>query len=184
MTSKIITATQAQLALDKAELLFDSVEIEKAIIGLAESITTEIANHNPLILPVMNGGLVLTGKLVPLLNFALQIDYLHATRYRGETSGSELRWLKKPEKTLQDRVVLLVDDILDEGITLAAITDYCYEAGAKKVLTAVLVEKILEQEKPIQHANFTGLQVPNRYVFGYGMDYYEYHRNLSGIYAI
>ena len=179
-----ITPEEAQTALEKADLLFNAEEIENAITKMATSITARLSNHNPLLLPIMNGGLVVGGKLIPQLNFPLQIDYLHATRYRGETSGSELHWLKKPVQTLKDRVVLLIDDILDEGITLSAIIDYCHEAGAKEVLTAVLAEKILEQDKPIQHADFTGLTVPNRYVFGYGMDYYEYHRNLAGIYAV
>jgi len=184
MSSKTISPEQAQAALNDAEQLFNSKEIEKAISTMAMTISTELANNNPLIMPVMNGGLVLGGVLIPQLNFPLQIDYIHATRYRGETSGHELHWLKKPEKSLADRTVLLIDDILDEGITLSAIVDYCYNAGAIKVLTAVLAEKILQQDKPIQHANFTGLQVPDRYVFGYGMDYHEYHRNLAGIYAV
>ncbi len=180
---KSITTEQAQKALDNAELLFNTEDVETAITSMALAITTALSHSNPLVLPVMNGGLVLGGKLISQLNFPLQIDYIHATRYRGETSGSELQWLKKPGD-LTDRVVLLIDDILDEGITLAALVEYCYEAGAEKVLTAVLAEKILEQDKPIQHADFTGLHVPNRYVFGYGMDYYEYHRNLAGIYAV
>jgi hypoxanthine phosphoribosyltransferase len=180
---KSITTEQAQIALDDAELLFNTEDVEIAITSMALAITAELSNSNPLVLPVMNGGLVIGGKLISQLNFPLQVDYIHATRYRGETSGSELHWLKKPEG-LTDRVVLLIDDILDEGITLAALVEYCYDAGATKVLTAVLAEKILEQDKPIQHANFTGLHVPNRYVFGYGMDYYEYHRNLAGIYAV
>jgi len=180
---KSISTEQAQNVLDNAELLFNTEDVEAAITSMALAITAELTNSNPLVVPVMNGGLVLGGKLIPQLNFPLQMDYIHATRYRGKTSGSELHWLKKPE-TLTDRVVLLIDDILDEGITLAAIVDYCYAAGAKKVLTAVLAEKIIEQDKPIEHADFTGLHVPNRYVFGYGMDYHEYHRNLSGIYAV
>ena len=183
MKLKSITTEQAQNALDDADLLFNTEDVETAITSMAVAITAELSNRNPLVLPVMSGGLILGGKLISQLNFPLQIDYIHATRYRGETSGSELHWLKKP-KDLTDRVVLLIDDILDEGITLAAIVEYCYAAGASKVLTAVLAEKTLEQEKPIQHADFTGLHVPDRYVFGYGMDCHEYHRNLLGIYAV
>ena len=183
MKPNSITTEQAQNALNDAELLFNTEDVETAITSMAVAITTALSNSNPLVLPVMNGGLVIGGKLISQLDFPLQVDYIHATRYRGEISGSELHWLKKPEN-LTDRVVLLIDDILDEGITLAAIVEYCYAAGAAKVFTAVLAEKILEQDKPIQHADFTGLHVPNRYVFGYGMDYHEYHRNLLGIYAV
>ncbi len=174
----------SQNALKNAELLFSAEEVEAAIKAMAIAISNNLKESNPLVLPIMIGGLVLAGRLLPQLNFPLQIDYIHATRYRGETSGSELNWLKKPEKSLQDKTILLIDDILDEGITLAAIIEYCYQAGAEQVLTAVLAEKILDKDKPIKNADFTGLTVPNRYVFGYGMDYHEYHRNVAGIYAL
>jgi len=184
MTKVPITSEDAQAVLNDAELLYSAEDVEQVITSMAKAITEKLSGSVPLVLPVMNGGLVLGGKLIPQLNFPLQMDYIHATRYRGETSGSELSWLKKPESSLQDKIVLLIDDILDQGITLAAIVDYCYEAGAKKVYTAVLAEKIIEQDKPIEHADFTGLKLPDRYVFGSGMDYHEYHRNLTGIYAV
>ncbi|MEM7026862.1 MAG: phosphoribosyltransferase family protein, partial [Pseudomonadota bacterium] len=90
----------------------------------------------------------------------------------------------KPGKSLKEQTVLLIDDILDEGITLAAITEYCKKQGAKKVYTAVLADKQLNKERCINKADFTGVEVPDRYVFGYGMDYEEYHRNINGIYAL
>ncbi len=178
------TSTEAKKILDKAELLFDKNYVEKAVSSMARSITVELSNSDPIVLPIMNGGLILGGMLIPQLDFPLQIDYVHATRYRGGTSGNKLCWLKRPEKILKGRILLLIDDILDEGITLSEVVKYCYDAGAKKVLTAVLAEKKMHDEKPFQCADFTALQVPDRYVFGYGMDYREYHRNLMGIYAI
>jgi hypoxanthine phosphoribosyltransferase len=184
MSKQQISAEQAQDALTTAELLYSENEVEQAIATMAESITNKLQYTEPLLLPIMIGGIVLAGKLIPQLNFPLHVDYIHATRYRGNTSGSELNWLKKPGQSLQDKTVLLIDDILDEGITLAAIIENCYDAGAHNVLTAVLAEKKLNQDKPIKHADFTGLNVPDRYVFGYGMDYHEYHRNLNGIYAL
>ena len=184
MTSNNISVEHSQDVLNNAELLFNDKQVEQAINDMARAITSLLQETNPLLLPIMIGGVVLAGKLIPQLNFPLQIDYIHATRYRGETSGDELHWLKKPQQSLKDRTVLLIDDILDEGITLAAIIDHCYAEGAEKVLTAVLAEKELEQDKPLEKADFTGLTVPNRYVFGYGMDYHEYHRNQSGIYAL
>ena len=184
MSKNHITLEQAQNALDIAELLYSGDDVEYAINTMAASITEQLNHKNPLLMPVMVGGLILAGKLIPQLNFPAQIDYIHATRYRGGLNGNELHWIKKPEKPLQDKTVLLIDDILDEGITLAAIIDYCYEAGADKVLTAVLAKKILKRDPPVMNADFTGLNVPDRYVFGYGMDYHEYHRNLNGIYGI
>jgi hypoxanthine phosphoribosyltransferase len=184
MTNEQAIFDDSQETLKNAELLYSTEEVEHAISRMADEITAALENTNPLVLPVMVGGVILTGKLVSQLHFPLQMDYVHATRYRSSTSGSTISWLKKPEKSLTDKTVLLVDDILDEGITLAAIIDYCYEAGAKKVLTAVLVEKELQIEKPIKKADFMGLTIPEHYVFGYGMDYHEYHRNIAGIYAV
>ena len=184
MTDEQAIFDESQKAFENAELLYSTEEVENAITTMADEITKELENTNPLVMPVMVGGVILAGKLIAQLNFPLQMDYIHATRYRSTTSGSSISWLKKPEKSLTDKTVLLVDDILDEGITLAAIIEYCYEAGAKKVLTAVLVEKELEIDKPVKKADFTGLVIPDHYVFGYGMDYREYHRNVAGIYAV
>ncbi|MEQ8427679.1 MAG: hypoxanthine-guanine phosphoribosyltransferase [Gammaproteobacteria bacterium] len=176
--------TESKQVLDTAECLHDTAVVEQAITRMANEITQKLQLDNPLLLPVMTGGVVLAGKLIPQLRFPLQVDYIHATRYRSTTSGHDISWLKKPEKSLKGKAVLLIDDILDEGITLAAIVEHCRNEGASAVYTAVLVEKLLDKPKPLEKADFTGLSVPNRYVFGYGMDYKEYHRNVSGIYAV
>ncbi len=175
---------ESKQVLDNAECLHDNATVEQAITTMAGEITAALKNDNPLLLPVMTGGVVLAGKLLPQLNFLLQVDYIHATRYRSSTNGYEISWVKKPEKSLHGRSVLLIDDILDEGVTLAAIVEHCYKEGATRVYTAVLVEKHLDKPKPLEKADFTGLSVPDRYVFGYGMDYKEYHRNVSAIYAV
>lgn len=184
MTEHQAIYKESQKALENAELIHSADEVEQAITRMAIEISEELENSNPLLLPVMVGGVVLAGKLISQLNFPLQVDYIHATRYRSSTSGSTISWLKKPEKSLEDKTILLIDDILDEGITLAAIIEYCHEAGAKEVYTAVLAEKTLDIKKPIEKADFTGLTIPDEYVFGYGMDYREYHRNAAGIYAV
>lgn len=183
MTNQQAIFDESQEALKNAELLYSAEQVENAISEMANEITKKLKDTNPLVLPVMVGGVILAGKLISQLNFPLQMDYIHATRYQSSTSGSTISWLKKPERQLSDKTVLLVDDILDEGITLAEIIKYCYQEGAKKVFTAVLAEKELEIEKPIKKADFTGLVLPDYYVFGYGMDYKEYHRNVAGIYA-
>lgn len=176
--------TESRQVLDTAECLHDTAAVEQAITRMASEITQKLQHDNPVLLSVMTGGVVLAGKLIPQLGFPLQVDYIHATRYRSTTSGHDISWLKKPEKSLKDKAVLLIDDILDEGITLAAIVEHCHNEGASAVYTAVLVEKLLDKTKPLEKADFTGLSVPNRYVFGYGMDYKEYHRNVPGIYAV
>lgn len=165
-----------------ADLLCSEREVEAALDNMAREINTKLADRNPLLLCVMNGGVVAFGKLLPRLTIPLTIDAINASRYQNKTSGGSIEWLVKPETPLKDRTVLLVDDILDAGITLKALCDYCREQGAADVYTAVLVEKILEQEKPIS-ADFIGLKVEDRYVFGYGMDYKGYLRNAPGIFA-
>ncbi|MFT5425480.1 MAG: hypoxanthine phosphoribosyltransferase [Gammaproteobacteria bacterium] len=168
----------------EADLIYSFEEIEAAIERMAEEITLELADKNPIVLCLMIGAVIPTGKLLPLLNFPLQVEYVHATRYQGETNGGELHWIRKPTIELQDRHVLIVDDILDEGTTLKAIVDECKSQQAKTIQTAVLADKQLNRERTFKQADFTGVMVPNRYVFGYGMDYKEYLRNAPGIYAV
>jgi hypoxanthine phosphoribosyltransferase len=168
----------------EADLIYSSAEVEAAIEKMAEEITLVLADKNPVILCLMIGGVVPTGKLLPLLDFPLQVEYVHATRYQGEINGGTLHWIRKPTISLQDRHVLIVDDILDEGNTLAAMVEECESNQAKTIQTAVLADKQLNRERRFEKADFTGLTVPNRYLFGYGMDYKEYLRNAPGIYAV
>ncbi len=165
-----------------ADLLHSEQEVEAAIDKMAQEINTALADRNPLLLCVINGGIVTVGKLLTRLTIPLTIDSIHASRYQNQTSGGNIKWLVKPDTPLKDRTVLIVDDILDEGITLEVIYQYCREQGATDVYSAVLVDKILDHEKPIT-ADFIGLRVENRYLFGYGMDYKGYLRNAPGIFA-
>jgi hypoxanthine phosphoribosyltransferase len=165
-----------------ADLLHSEAAVEAAIDRMAEQINVRLAECNPLVLCVMNGGVVISGKLLTRLKMPLNIDAINASRYNNTTSGSAIQWVQKPLLPLQDRCVLIVDDILDAGITLKAIYDYCLEQGASTVYSAVLLEKQLDHPKPIQ-ADFVGLNVENRYLFGYGLDYKGYWRNAAGIFA-
>ncbi len=171
--------------MQQADCLYTSQEIEQAIDKMAYQITGELKDANPIVLSIMNGGLVFTGQLLTRLSFPLNVDYCHATRYRGDTFGGELHWKALPQMSLDGRTVLVVDDILDEGHTLLAILNAIKAQGAKRVMTAVLVEKLHDRKADEQFkADFTGLTVEDRYVFGFGMDYKEYLRNAPGIYAI
>lgn len=169
---------------DTANLLYSRAEVEQALDRLAADIEKEIGGRDPLLLCVMTGGLVASSELFTRLTCPAQIDYLHATRYEGTQGTDKLRWITRPSTSLAGRIVLVVDDILDEGLTLAAILEYCYEEGANAVYSAVLVEKLHDRKLDDLHPDFVGLQVEDRYVFGYGMDYYGYWRNLRGIYAV
>lgn len=165
-----------------ADLIYNETQVETALDKMAAEITKALADSNPLVLCVLNGGIVVAGKLLTRLTFPLNIDSINATRYQNQTSGGKIDWVLKPGMPLKDRTLLIIDDILDEGITLVAIKEYCLEQGASAVYCAVLVDKLLDHNKPIR-ADFIGLQVENRYLFGYGMDYKGYLRNAAGIYA-
>lgn len=173
---------QIQLLYSEADRLYTQSQVEAALDRLAGEITAELSRHNPLLLCCMVGGMIPCGCLLPRLDFPLQLDYIHVTRYQGATEGGALHWLRKPRVSLRDRVVLIVDDILDEGHTLTAIREYCQGEGAK-VYSAVLVDK-RHGRKQGAPADFVGLETGDRYLFGYGMDYKEYLRNAPGIYAV
>jgi len=164
--------------------LYSMKQIDDALDVMAANINQTYQDICPIIMCVMNGGLVPMGKLLTRFDFILEVDYLHATRYRNQTNGSDLEWKARPHVDLKGRTVLVVDDILDEGITLAKVVDYCNQQGAEKTMTAVLVEKIHDRKSGEIKADFVGLTIEDKYVFGYGMDYKGFLRNAPGIYAV
>jgi hypoxanthine phosphoribosyltransferase len=169
---------------DSADLLCSRADVERALDRLAAEIEAAVGDRDPLLLCVMTGGLVVCSELFTRLGCPVQLDYLHATRYQGTRGGDELKWITPPSQSLAGRTVVVVDDILDEGLTLAAILRYCVEQQARAVYSAVLVEKCHARKHEDVRPDFVGLQVEDRYVFGYGMDYHGYWRNLRGIYAV
>lgn len=174
---------KARQLLADAELIVPADVLTSTIHGMAKAITAELSNQYPLVLSVMNGAIVFTGQILPLLNFPLDFDYLHVTRYNRALRGGSIRWETLPRIDLTGRVVLVLDDVLDEGLTLAAIRQRLMEAGAKAFYSAVLVDKLIDREKPV-YADFVGISLPDRYIFGYGMDVHGIWRNLPAIYAM
>lgn len=169
----------------KAECLISPDEIGKVIDTLAVDVAQALGDQVPVVICVMNGGLPLVGALLQRWNFLLELDYVHATRYGQDTVGGELSWRALPQTSLNGRTVLVVDDIFDEGNTLSAIIDWCVAAGAKTVQSCVLVEKIHDRKNDDLHRpDFIGLQTEDKYLFGCGMDYKGFYRNLAGIYAL
>ena len=166
-------------------MLAFEAEIDSALDHMATAISYRLAHTNPVFLCVVVGGIVALGNLLPRLDFPLEVDYVHATRYNNSTRGSELVWKSYPDVDLTNRTVVIVDDILDGGITLNEILKYCQENGAKEVYSAVLVDKASARlPSGLPTADFCGLTVENHYVFGFGMDYKGYLRNAPGIYVV
>ncbi len=175
---------EARRILESAELLCSANEVAAAVARIAGEINARLSGTQPLVLPVMNGAVVFAGQLLPQLEFPLEQAYLHVSRYGNTTAGGRLRWLAEPEHgTIAGRTVLVVDDVLDEGVTLAAIRARLLERGAAACYVAVLVDKDLGRAKPIA-ADFVGLRLPNRYLFGFGMDVEGAWRNLPALYAL
>jgi hypoxanthine phosphoribosyltransferase len=168
---------------NEADRLYDHIEVDLAISNIADAVNVKLLNENPIVVCVMNGGLIFSGQIMPKLNILMCVDYVHATRYGNNISGKELVWLREPSVDPAGRPVLILDDILDEGYTLSAIVDKYRNMGASSVFTAVLVTKKDTQKTDLK-VDFEGLSVPDRYVFGFGMDYKGYFRNLPGIYAV
>ena len=169
--------------LENSELLFDEDKCTLAIEDVAEQITENLSDKYPLILPVMGGAIVFTGQLLPLLRFPLVFDYVHVSRYGNKLEGGNFHWLRTPQHSVEGRHVLIIDDILDEGHTMTAIKEKVMGLGALSCQTAVLANKLIGKPKPIE-ADYIGLNVPDRYIFGYGMDVAGAWRNLGAIYAL
>ena len=167
----------------RSEEVVSAAEIQAALARMAGEITARLAGRNPLVVTVMNGGLVFAGQLLPRLPFALELSYVHVRRYGRETKGGELVWIAGPHESVTGRTVLLLDDILDEGQTLLAIRSRLYELGATEVLLAAFAVKI-RREPPRVMADFTGIRVPDRFVFGFGMDVGGRWRNLPSVRAL
>ncbi len=173
-----------EVMVEHADKLYSMGQVTQAIQEIAKQISDELSEKDPIVLVCMMGGLVPAGWLLPLLQFPMKLDYLQITRYRGTTEGGDLEWIKKPALDMREQTVLIVDDIFDEGVTLAEIQRYCTQQGAQEIKTAVLVEKNSKRKVDNVVVDYVGLHVPDRYVFGFGMDYQHYWRNASGIYAL
>jgi hypoxanthine phosphoribosyltransferase len=171
--------------LESAECLYSQSEINEALDRMASDIINRLKDTNPIILCVMSGAMVPAGHLVTRLHFPLEIGYLHVTRYRGTNRGGDLHWLVEPRQDLNGRTILVVDDIMDGGLTLSAIIDYCKQANCKDVYTAVMVSKKRKREAGVNfEPDFVGVETEDKYLFGFGLDYNEYLRNVPGIYAV
>jgi hypoxanthine phosphoribosyltransferase len=174
---------EAMRLLQESDVLCPAEEVDRAVERMAGEITKALGNAFPIVLSVMGGAAVFTGRLLPLLDFPLEFGAIEVTRYNNDIQGREITWRLAPRDNVRGRTVLVLDDILDEGITLAAIEKRLKEMGAERVLAGVFADKDLGRAKPVK-ADFVGITVPNRYVFGFGMDAYGLWRNLPAIYAL
>lgn len=178
----MLSNQEARNVLQQAELIVSADEVQAAVARVAREINVTLADVHPLVLSVMGGAVVFTGQLLPLLDFPLDFDYVHVSRYGKGQQGGELHWRVEPRENVRGKVVLVVDDILDEGETLAAVKQRVLELGATGFYCAVFADKLNGKSKPLR-ADFVGVELPDRFVFGFGMDIQGAWRNLPAIYA-
>jgi hypoxanthine phosphoribosyltransferase len=174
---------EALRLLKEAELICDAECVQREVARMAREVTAKLGERFPVVLSVMGGAAIFTGQLLPQLDFPLEFGAIEVTRYNNDIQGREITWRLPPRDNVRGRTVLVVDDILDEGITLAAIKLRLVQMGAAEVYSAVFADKDIGRDKPVK-ADFVGVAVPNRYVFGFGMDAYGLWRNLPAIYAL
>lgn len=178
-----VSPQRARELLHDAEELCSAARVRDTVSRMARDITSAMHDEHPLVLCVMRGALVFAGQLLPQLSFPLEVDTIDATRYADNTQGGEMVFRHWPARDLSGRVILLLDDILDQGITLAAIRDKLMARGAARVRIAVFAVKATPRSVPVE-VDFAGVTVPDRYVFGFGMDVHGYWRNLPAVYAL
>jgi hypoxanthine phosphoribosyltransferase len=179
----MVSIQRANDILRHAELMFTHEQVQAALRKVAKQINAELADAHPLVLSVMGGAVVFSGQLLPLLDFPLDFDYVHVSRYGDAQHGGAMHWKVEPRENVRDRVVLVLDDILDEGHTMDALRQRVMKLGARKFYCAVFADKRHERKKPIR-ADFVGMELPDRFVFGYGMDIEGAWRNLPAVYAV
>lgn len=170
---------------EKSTCLFTKEQVDAALDEMAQKMHAQLCDSDPVFLCILLGGVVPLGNLLPRLDFQLEINYLHVSSYGGKTTSSELVWKAKPTIELTGRTVVVIDDILDTGLTLKVAKEFCEAQGAKKVYTAVLLDKRKPRKNGgLAEADFAALPIKDYFVFGYGLDYNEYLRNAPGIYAV
>ena len=167
-----------------SHVLFEQQEIDTGIAQMAASMAKDIEDSFPLVLCVMNGGLYVTGQLMRHWQFPLTLDYVHATRYRLSTLGSDVVWKAYPQNEIKDRHVVIVDDIFDQGYTLEDIKNYCLKQGAKSVKNCFLIRKSHDRKKANIDADYAALECGDLYLYGNGMDLKSHFRNFKDIYAL
>jgi hypoxanthine phosphoribosyltransferase len=179
--------TRARALLANAEEIVSAEKVQAAVRNVADVLNQRFDNDGagefPLVLGVMGGAVVFTGNLLPQLTFPLEFDYIHVTRYGDLDRGGEVVWKVIPRPDVKGRTIIIVDDILDEGETLAHVKQRLLDMGAAEVILAVFADKELGKVKPVQ-ADIVGLTVPNQFVVGFGMDAHGYWRNLPGLWVI
>jgi hypoxanthine phosphoribosyltransferase len=170
--------------LEESTLIATREEVMASVDRMAADINEYYGDREIIMLAVMTGAILPATWIASRLTMPLRMDFVHATRYSGQTEGGQLEFRVPPRLNLQDQEVLIVDDIYDVGLTLELIERYCVARGARSVNSAVLVRKVHDRETAGELPRFIGLDVEDKYVFGCGMDVYEHWRHIAELRAM
>jgi hypoxanthine phosphoribosyltransferase len=170
--------------LKRSSVIADRQQVEAAIDRMATAVNDHYGDREITLLIVMTGAVMSAAWLAAKLRMPVQMDFVHATRYAGQTEGGEIEFRVPPRLNIEGHDVLIIDDIYDIGLTLQMIEKYCESRGARTVNSAVLVRKVHDRETTAKRPEFVGMEVKDKYIFGCGMDAYEHWRHLDEIWAL
>lgn len=178
-----MTAAELSRVLDRADLVFSVEEVAAAVRRMAEEVGRDLGGLDPIVIPILLGGAYTALRLCEHFRFPYEMDSVRVARYASRTAG-DLHWYARPCLELAGRHVLLVDDVLDRGVTLHAVEHELRRMSVAGVSLAVLARKAVDTRIDRPAVDYVGLDAPDRYLFGCGMDLDGRWRGLPAIYAI
>ena len=158
-------------------------EIDAAIEKVAVAINDEMKDKTPIFLVILNGSFMFAGDLMKKLDFPCEISFIKLASYSGTQSTNKVKELIGFNQDIKGRTIVIVEDIVDSGLTLAGLTKQLLSMGANdvKIATLLFKPKAFKEDYPI---DYIGIEIPNNFIVGYGLDYYEQGRNLKDIYKV
>jgi len=161
----------------------DQAQIEQAVITIANRINADLSGKNPLFLIVLNGAFMFAADLLKRINIPCQISFVKLSSYIGTSTTSAVRELIGLDEVLTGRTVVIVEDIIDTGITMGVTIDKLKKLEAAEVHIATLLFKP-DAFRMNYEIDYIGMEIPNDFIVGYGLDYDGYGRNYAEIYKI
>lgn len=167
----------------KLALLFTRDEIEATVKRLAAEIRWDYCDKHPILIGVLKGSFMFMADLIRLLDFPLEVDFIWLSSYGGRKTSGRIKLVQGVQSKIKDRHVLVIEDIIDTGLTTAFVLDYLKRRRPASLRLCTLTEKPARRKVPV-NIDYLGLTVPNRFIVGYGIDWNERFRYLDSIYAI
>ena len=167
---------------DVSEVVLSEQDIKDIVARMGKEITADYKDKNPLVVAVLKGAVVFTADIMRAIDCPIAIDFMAVSSYGdGVKSSGVVRIVKDLDTKIEGRDVLIVEDILDSGLTLSYLIRMLEARGAKSVNVAAFLVKDVAGKKPAVHPHYVGSHVPDEFIVGYGLDYAERYRNLPYI---